>query len=84
MAVMFCFLLRCLVDHGEGDAFQSLWWYARHHFGPRLWRAWRRDPSAPPPELTLAELRGWLDAPAAFVASRRRERALLNSRLPAA
>jgi GT2 family glycosyltransferase len=70
-----CVLLRLLFEHGEGDALGLTWWYVRRHFVPRLWRALRHDPAAPPLHLTLAELRGWLAAPAAFVASRRRERA---------
>jgi GT2 family glycosyltransferase len=75
-----CLLLRLLVDHGEGDVFSSLWWHLRHYFGPRLWHGWRGDGGAPPPALTLAELRGWLAGPAAFVVSRRRERRHLVER----
>ena len=80
---MACFLLRCLVDHGEGGALQTWWWLVRRYFVPRLWRGWRGDAAAPPPSLTLAELRGWLDAPAAFVRSRRLERAVTGDRQPA-
>jgi GT2 family glycosyltransferase len=77
-----CFLLRCLIDHGEGDALGSAWWHARRYFLPRLWRGWRGDPGAPPLAFTLAELRGWLAAPAAYVRSRRRERAYRRDRAP--
>jgi GT2 family glycosyltransferase len=69
-----CFLLRCLLHHGEGEAVQSLWWNLRHHLLPRLWRGIRGGPDAPPLAITVAEARGWVAGPTAYVASRLRER----------
>ena len=69
-----CFALRALIEDREGDALQTLWWLLRHHLTPRLWHGIRRRPGSVPVSLTLAEWRGALTGPGAYVVSRWRER----------
>lgn len=72
----FVFYLRCLLLHGEFVAIHSgLGWFLDHHLR-QLWRGLRGCPDAQPLGLTLAEIRGVLEAPMAYFLSRRRERAL--------
>jgi GT2 family glycosyltransferase len=72
----FVFYLRCLLLHREFVALHSgLGWFLDHHLR-QLWRGLRGRPNAQPLGLTLAEIRGVLEAPMAYFLSRRRERAL--------
>ncbi|HEX3159149.1 MAG TPA: glycosyltransferase [Gemmatimonadaceae bacterium] len=68
--------LRCLLQHGEWGAVEAgTYWLRKYHL-KQVWRALRGKRDALPLELAWAELRGCLAAPAAYRATRRRERAL--------
>jgi glycosyltransferase involved in cell wall biosynthesis len=68
----YCYLLRCMVAHGDLQAFfAGMGWFLKHHVR-QLWRGLRHHPDAQPPSLTLAEWRGALTAPWAFARSLRR------------
>ena len=72
----FVFYLRCLLLHGEFVALHNgLGWFLDHHLR-QLWRGLRGCPDAQPLDLTLAEIRGVMEAPWVYFLSRRRERAL--------
>jgi GT2 family glycosyltransferase len=75
----FVFLLRCLLLHGDAQAIYAGWSWLREHHLRQLWRGLRHHPDALPLDLTLAELRGVLQAPRAYRACRRRERAAPRS-----
>jgi GT2 family glycosyltransferase len=77
----FVHLLRCLIQHGEIEAFYA--GYSIYHYWlDRLWRSRHGDPFEPPAELTIQFLKGSLSAPKAYIISRRRERAYLRGSNP--
>ena len=72
----YVFFLRCLLQHGEWGVVEAgTYWLRKYHL-KQVWRALRGKRDALPLELAWAELRGCLAAPAAYRATRRRERAL--------
>lgn len=82
---VYAFLLRCVHDHGDTSAIRVGWaWFREHHLA-ELWRAVWRSERALPLDLVLAEIRGCLEAPYAYLLSRRSEREVrrASSRLPA-
>ena len=76
----YAFFLRCLLQHGEWGVVEAgTHWLRKYHL-TQVWRALRGKRGAFPLDLAWAELRGCLAAPAAYRATRRRERAL--ARIP--
>jgi GT2 family glycosyltransferase len=70
----YAFLLRALLEHREIGAINlSFRWFFQHHLR-RLWRRLKGEADAPPLSITLAEVRGVLAAPQAYLSSRRAER----------
>ena len=65
---VYCYLLRCLLMHGEFHAIRAgLGWFLGHH-AHQLWKGLCRHLDAQPIDLTLAELRGIFHSPWAFLA----------------
>jgi GT2 family glycosyltransferase len=62
---------RLLVDHEPAVLMHAVRWF-RHGQARHFWRALRRRPDAVPMDLLLAEFRGCLAGPAAYLAARRR------------
>lgn len=62
---------RLLVDREPGVVMHAVRWF-RYGQVPHFWRALRRRPDAVPMDLLLAEFRGCLTGPAAYLAGRRR------------
>lgn len=73
---VYCWLLRALVFHREDETFSvGSRWFLGHHVR-QLGMGLIRHPDAQPLSLTLAEVRGVLIAPFAFLASLRQEKAM--------
>ncbi|HEX5042466.1 MAG TPA: glycosyltransferase [Candidatus Polarisedimenticolaceae bacterium] len=66
---------RALLVEGEWSVPALAWGWFRHEQLPALLRGLRRTPGSAPPSLVLAELRGCLMGPLAYVRARRRLRA---------
>lgn len=70
------YLLRCLFQHKDAGGIYGLWWWWRSQIMRQLWLGLRRSSQANLKEMTLAELKGYLASPKAYLASLRREKAL--------
>jgi len=77
---VYCWFLRALLFHREVQTLSiGCRWFLGHHLH-QLWKGLCRRPDAQPLTLTLAEVRGVLVAPFAFLASLRRERAASHAK----
>jgi cellulose synthase/poly-beta-1,6-N-acetylglucosamine synthase-like glycosyltransferase len=65
---------RALLVEGEWSVFALAWGWFRHEQLPSLLRSLRRAPGSAPLRLVLAELRGCLAGPLAYLRARRRLR----------
>jgi GT2 family glycosyltransferase len=72
----FVYLLRCLIEHRELSAVPIGLRYLWDQHVWQLWRGLRGKPDANPLPMTFAEWRGVLEAPMAYVRTRRAERAM--------